>query len=384
MRHFCKYLYLIFRNFFLYLLYIPFSYKKLSKTKPRAHIKRILFVRIDRIGDLILSTPAIKAIKQTYPSSELIALLSKSNQAILKNNPYVDDTIIYNNQRGFFKILSLIRRLRGYRFDLAIDPYTDYEIKTALITFLSGAKERVGFISYGRQVFFNYQVPKAIEKKHFVDLTLDVLSPLNVDIKDKSPQVYFTEFELEWSKSWIKQNLFGKKPILGIHPGAFYESQRWLLDYFAELINRLQENHEFEIIMFGGPDDKILIERIDSLTQIKPIKFISENLRQFIALLSYCNILICNNSGPLQIAVATKTPTISFMGPTVKESWKPLGDIHKVLRVDNLPCIGCNSGVCKINTHDCMNLITPSEVLKTIYSKIDNSFNIDVTSILSL
>ena len=383
MKKIIKVIYLNFRKYFFYLLCLLFCGKKRFSIKSNAYIRKILFIRIDRIGDLVLSTPALKTIKLNYPNARLFVLVSRSNQDVLKNNPYVDDTLIYNDQSGFIQKIKLFGQLRKHKFDLAIDPYTDYEIKTALITFLSGAERRVGFSAYGRQVFFSHPVPEAVNNKHFIEQTLDVPKPLNVHIGDKSPQTYFSEYELKWSTNWIKQNLSDQKPIFGFHPGAFQESQRWIPEYFAELINRLQRNNEFEIIMFGSQDDRILIEHIDSMTVIRPIKFISENLRQFTALLSHCNIFICNNSGPLHIAVATKIPTISFMGPTLKERWMPVGDIHQFLRIDDLPCIGCNSGICKIDTHDCMKLIIPSVVLKKIYSKLDSSANTLHTSIYS-
>ena len=352
---------------------MPFEKSVINQLKKP--IRAILFIRIDRIGDLVLSTPTIKTLKKSYPKSQLIVLASKANHAVLEENPYVDDTIIYNAQKGFISKIKVIKRLRKYNFDLAIDSYAGNELKTALIAHLSGAKEKIGFSNYGREIFFNKYAIEVNKKQHFVDLTLDVLKPLNIKIDEKFPKIYSSEKEWKWSANWIKKKITGIKPIIGIHPGAHYDSQRWLIDSFAELTNKLLEDDKYEIIFFGGPDDVELIKRINSQVHKKAIIFISPNIREFISLLYYCNIFICNNSGPLHIAVATNTPTISFMGPTVKKRWMPLGDIHKVLRIDNLQCIGCNCGSCIIKTHDCMRLITPAAVIKNIKKLMAKNIN---------
>ncbi len=162
----------------------------------------------------------------------------------------------------------------------------------------------------------------------------------------------------------------GEKRIIGIHPGAYYETQRWPVENFSELINKLQNDGKFDVIIFGGLSDRKIIREIESLVNEKITTYIGNDLRFFSSLLSYCNIFICNNSGPLHMAVALNIPTISFMGPTVKEQWMPLGDKHEVLRMDILPCIGCNLGYCKIKTHDCMRQIAPGDVMKLILGSI--------------
>jgi len=121
-----------------------------------------------------------------------------------------------------------------------------------------------------------------------------------------------------------------------------------------------------DILIFGGPREKGFVDQITSMINGEVMTYVGGNLRRFVALVDSCCMLICNNSGPLHVAVALGVPTISFMGPTNKDRWMPIGNIHKVLRIDNLPCIGCNLGYCKIKTYDCMRLITPSMVLEAV------------------
>jgi lipopolysaccharide heptosyltransferase II len=365
MKSIAKIIYLNLRRVLLSIFALFFA-KRLRGFKLEHGVNRILFIRIDRIGDVVLSTPALKSVKQAFPGTELVVLASISNHSLLLHNPYVDRIIVYNQTQGVKNKIGIINQLRKYKFDLAIDPYPDYELRTALIALLSGAKRRIGYGSYGREVFFNLNGPGLVKDKHLVDLTLDIVKALGVTANDKVPEIFLTEDEKKWARSWLKEKDVWGKPIVGIHPGGHYETQRWLPERFADIANHLQKSGDLDVIILGGPDDEGLVHLIGSMIHAEVPTYVGDDLRRFAALVYYCHIIIGNNSGPLHIAVALRIPTVSVMGPTNKNRWMPVGDIHRVLRMDDLPCIGCNSGYCKIKTHDCMRLITPSMVLEAV------------------
>jgi lipopolysaccharide heptosyltransferase II len=361
-----KNIYLNFRKHLLRALAIFISHRKFPDVGSGQDIKKILFIRIDRIGDIVLSTPTLKALKEAYPQSKITVLASPSNNPLIFNNPNVDHIVVYDRCGRLIDRIRVIQKLRESGFDLAIDGYADYELETALIAFFSGAKRRIGYASYGREIFFNVQAPKIDDSQHFVDLTLDVMKPIGVMTKDRTPEIYLTGDEKKWAGDWLNKNGLGSNPVIGIHPGAYYETQRWLPERFAELIEVLQKDKKLVPIIFGSPDDEHLVNRICSILHGEVTTYIAHDLRKLAALISCCHVFVCNNSGPLHISVAIGTPTISFMGPTIKERWMPIGDIHIVLRIDDLPCIGCNLGSCKIKTHDCMRLITADMVMEAI------------------
>ena len=367
-----KNIYINLRKCILSVLAIVLFEKSSSNFKLGKDVKNILFIRIDRIGDLVLSTPALKAIKKAYQHAKLVVLSSPSNCSLLFNNPYIDQIIVYDRRNKLKDRIKIVRQLREYSFDLAIDPYADYELETALIALLSGAKKRVGYASYGREVFFNIQAPKIKDNQHLVDLTLDILKPLGIMSANKSPELFLSENEKKWARNWLTKRGIGGKTLVGIHPGGYYETQRWLPERFAEVAKHLIRNGYSDVLIFGVPGDKGLVNRIRSIVEAEVPTYIGGDIRQFASLVCSCKILICNNSGPLHIAVALNIPTISMMGPTNKDRWMPIGDIHKVLRVDNLPCIGCNLGHCKIKTHDCMRLITHSMVMEAFKDIIES------------
>jgi lipopolysaccharide heptosyltransferase II len=320
-------------------------------------IRRILFIRLDRVGDVVLSTPAIEALKRSFPRAEITVLLRPQTAALLAHNPHVDRCVILDPQAGPAERCRVLRDLRQQRFDLAVDPCVDWKIGSALIAWLSGARLRIGYPCGGREAFFTAIAGRPDGGAHMADVILGTLTPLGIDGSDRQPRLYLIKEERNRAAGWLAERTGGVKPLIGMHPGAFYETQRWLPEHYAALADRLQGS--FDVILFGGPADEGLLQRIQSLMPGKMLKVVTPDIRWFAALLSGCRLLVCNNSGPLHVASALGIPTVSFMGPTVKELWSPLGQKHVVLRIDGLACIGCNRGACPTGSRDCMRLITP-------------------------
>ncbi len=168
------------------------------------------------------------------------------------------------------------------------------------------------------------------------------------------------------ARKWLHERRNGSLPFVGFHPGASCETQRWPAEYFSELGTLLLREGQRGLILFGGPADRKLVESMARRIGETALTCITGDVRRFSALLACCQLLVCNNSGPLHVACALGIPTVSFMGPSVKERWSPRGNRHRVLRRDRLPCIGCNRGRCAMKTHDCMRQIGPEEVLEVI------------------
>jgi lipopolysaccharide heptosyltransferase II len=332
--------------------------------------RNILFIRVDRVGDMVLSTPALEAIKSAFPRARLTVMASTANAAILKNNPHVDEVIVYDRSGSLSEKIHLLKGLRARHFDLAVDPFTDYELETAWIAWMSAAARRIGYAASGREFFLNDALERTEEDRHFVDITLDLLKSTGISFDNRHPTVYLDEAEHAWATQWLSEKMLQDKVLVAVHPGGYYESQRWPPEYYAELIGLIREHAEAEVIVFGGPADAGLIAKIQTMVQKTFQVSIESDIRRFLALLSRCRMLVCNNSGPLHCAVALNIPTISFMGPTAKERWSPNGEMHRVLRMDDLSCIGCDLGQCGIKTHECMRLIKPDSVLNHIRDEV--------------
>jgi ADP-heptose:LPS heptosyltransferase len=249
-----------------------------------------------------------------------------------------------------------------------IDPFLTYELKQAFMTYLAGGKYRIGFEEAGREIFFNLRGPVASTPKRMVEHLIDLVELLGGTGKGCEPEVFLSDKELQWASETL-----GSKGIninmlkIAIHPGANYPSQRWPAARFGELLKRILEQSETHIILLGSRDEEPLLRDVKKIAGDGIQVFSDLKLREFMALLSKCDLLVCNNSGPLHIASSLKVPTVSMIGPTVTPLWLPFGKNNIAINKE-LPCSPCNRAVCK--GHECMESITVDEIFEAVQSQI--------------
>lgn len=360
-----KQFYLSLRRFVLYYLARPFLFKK-ERPFNQAEIEKILVVRIERIGDLVASFPALKLLKQVFKPSKISVLVREDTASLLQSIGYIDEVIIH---RGFRKT---IRQLRKEEFDLAIDPLMDYRLNTALLAYAAGARFTAGFDIEARGCFFNLKVRPAIEKKdvgrHILDLIkaiAEYYSKSNAYIEPGYPELPISENNRTAMKSYLQESGVGENDLLaGIHPGAHFPSQRWPIDKFSELADKIAAKYKTKILIIASNKENRLTGQMVNLMKEKAIRISGLSLDKLAALISLLDIFICNNSGPLHIACAVNTPTVSTMGPTDPALWWPQGQNRHIVIRRGLFCSPCNRPRCR--KHKCMKLISVDEVLQAV------------------
>ena len=342
----------------------PIVFLRTTQVIAKEKIRSILFLRHDRIGDMVLSTAALRALKKAYPQAKITVLASERNHDILKYNPNVDEIVIYKGIMWFFSEI----RPRGY--DLVIDPFITDELKQAFMTYLAGGKYRIGFEAAGREIFFNLRGPVASTPQQMVDHLFDLVEQVGGKRDGCVPEVFLTAEEQQWASAvLLKKGIDENTVTVAIHPGAYYPSQRWPSERFGGLVKRMLEQYEAKVILLGSRDEKDLLKAVKEIAG-KEVQVFSElRLRELMALLRKCDLLVCNNSGPLHIASALRVRTVSMIGPTVTPLWLPYGDSNVVINKD-LPCSPCNRAICK--DHECMGLITVDEVFDAVQSQINH------------
>ena len=336
---------------------------------------RILVIRLDRIGDLVLSTPVFRILRNSFPKASIDALVNENCSDIISNNPNINKVFTYNNFRNSLSIY------RG-KYDLVIDMLNGYELKTALLTRLLNAPFSIGFDVNNRGRFFTNPVAPSAVKKHFVNFLPDLLAPLKIEPHgDISTEVFPQNSKLATTSEFLGRS-FKKEDnlLIAVHPGSYYISQRWPKYHFKTLmedINAYLPNSRF--LLLGSAPEMTLIESIYSAlndkTKKSTFKYAENDIGAAIALISLSKLFIGNNSGLLHIAAALKIPTVSFMGPTVPWLWHPWGpkETNIIIRKD-LSCSPCNKGECK--EHTCMESITPKEVFDTIKPILNQHFKV--------
>jgi lipopolysaccharide heptosyltransferase II len=345
-----------------WVLLCPFLLLRKTSVPPRDEVRKILFLRHDRIGDMVQSTAALKALRRGYPRAQITVLASGRNYEILKHNPNIDDIVIYKG------ISCFIREIRSRGFDLVIDPFVTYELRQALMTFFSGGKYRIGFEGSGREMFFNLKGPAPFPPKQMVDHLLDLAELAGGKREGCEPEVFLTDTEIQWAHEALAEKGIGANDLtIAIHPGAYYPSQRWLAERFGEVARRILDQGEAKVILLGSSDEHGLLVAVNKNVGEDIQIFCCDNIREFIALLNKCDLLVCNNSGPMHIAAALKVPTVSMIGPTVTPLWLPYGENNIVIN-KALSCSPCNRAVCK--EHQCMTSITVDEISEAVKTQI--------------
>ncbi len=335
--------------------------RKSAATKPGI---KILVICQLRLGDNVVSEPTLRAIKGWNKEGELVALSNKTLQEFFAEINSVDRVVV-DFGKGFLNLIRTIRMLREEYFDLVIDFTSDYTIRPALIAFFCKSGYTIGYNIQGRGFLFNKPVLPFDHGVHESEEIAHLVKSLGINVPDVIPKIEMTAKKREKLHDYLgKENIGEKDVVIGIHPGGHYYTQRWPAHDFALLADRLYD--KTKIVLLGAKTDMELVNNIKGNMRNKPIIFCSNSVRSLIAALRRCNLLVCNNSGPLHLAAALGVPTVSTMGPTDPQKWWPLGENNMVIR-KNLPCMPCNSGRCRIKTHACMKQITVEEMEESVH-----------------
>ncbi|MBF0593678.1 MAG: glycosyltransferase family 9 protein [Candidatus Omnitrophica bacterium] len=288
------------------------------------NFRNILVVRTDRMGDLILTIPAIRAIKSKYPCARLTVWVSETTRDLIDGLPFIDEVIVQDVHRGWIGYMLLVFTLFRARFDLAIVFHTKQ--KTNLACFLAGIPVRLGYLNKKYGFFLTHPVKdeRHLGKKHELDYCLDLLRMIGVEKAEPRLEVAVNAAVDAWAEAFVAQ-LPGKGPLVALHPDASCVTRHWPIESFALLSRRLSQERGVRVVIVGGSSTGTFAARIPGIDLTG--KF---TLAQFGAVLKRCALLISNDSGPVHIAAAVGIPVISLFlrcQPGLNpERWRPLSD----------------------------------------------------------
>ena len=331
--------------------------------------KRILVVRTDRIGDVLISTSVVKALRDNYPMSYIAMMVSPYTKDIVDGNPYLDSVIIFDKDKkhkGLFATLDFSRRLKNMGFDVAIILHPT--VRTHLICFLAGIRERIG---YDRKApYFLTTVVKHTKQhgmRHEIEYNFDLLKPLGISEANKELYMPIKARSEHFVDEALKEaGVTPQDRLIAINPTSSCVSRRWPINKFAELIDMLSMSFRVKILIVSDAIHGAISKELASLTKTRPIDLSGRfNLSELASLFKRCSLVISNDSGPVHMAVAVKTPVISIFGRNQPGlgpvRWRPLGDtdvfLHK--KTDCAPCLAHNC----VNNFKCLEAISVEEVL---------------------
>lgn len=325
----------------------------------RDKVKRILVINLSNIGDVILTTPVIQALRENFSRAQIAVLVGPRAFSVFKSDRRIDKKIIYDKGIAWRNKLGLVNRLRHEKYDLVID------LRHSLFGLLLGARYRTPLF---------LKAPRSL--LHMKDRHLWKLETLGLNInKSAGPSVGFSEDDQDHVKQLLnKWQLKDRQMFVAVAPGARSMTKRWEKKGFQDLIKRLVKEYRAKIVMVGDKGDQPLAKAI--ITQIKPrpINLCGEtSITQLAFLLTKCRLLISNDSAPMHLAWAMHTPVVAIFGPTDHKKYAPRGAGDIIIRRD-LSCSPCSESLCRKGTRECMKSISADEVFIASKKILDEKF----------
>jgi len=321
------------KSFLIQVLKLLFRNKPVHGKADLSSIEKILVIRQDdRIGNLVLTTPLLLALRKSFPQARLSFLSSNVSAEVFSGSKLIDELLVLEKKRYIrnpFAFISQIFSLRRKGFDLAFDCSDENHLSFGhgMWIYLSGAKYRVGHKREKSDLFLNIEVPPVKYTRHAIDMHLDLLKFLIPGISDELPFLGVKKEEKEYIRNYLeKMGITNEDSLIGINLGGTGE-KRWEIKNFIELGEWIKERENVKVIYIWGPEEKELIKNLkisEVLPEILPLPELS-------ALLQRCNLFISSDSGIMHLSTAVGTPTLAIFIQSDPVKFGPKGDKDKII-----------------------------------------------------
>ncbi|HTX18002.1 MAG TPA: glycosyltransferase family 9 protein [Bacteroidota bacterium] len=308
-------------------------------------IRKILIIRQhDQLGDLLLATPSIRAVRRRFPGAFVAVVVREYTAPVLEHNPHVDEVIVFYEKLWRWNLRRAARFYRQVRagFDCAIVLNTiSRSVTSDFIALLSGARWIVGpdhlpMGGSGKEMIYNVPAHRSCEPLHEIARNLEVVSVLGARENDFEYDLVLTDKEVEQAEeTFAALGMASGERIVGVHFGALNPFKCFPLEKLAEVIDWIVERYGCEVLLITGPKElerrEYLLSRLHHRVSTAPLM----PLRVMAALLRHCAILLCNDTGILHVAASQRVPTVSFHSLSDPEIWKPPHDRHVAVRASD-------------------------------------------------
>jgi len=326
-------------------------------------MNNILVIKLRYIGDVLLATPTLRAIKAARPDVRITMMVNRGTEDVLSGNPDVDEIMVLD--KGSLGAQSrLIAGLRGRQFDTVID-LTDGD-RSAFLTWISGASVRIGFNDEHRWRgrYYTEVVPPVPTVRHRIDRDLDALKPLSIQAGSKDPQLWLMPEEKNRADQLLHQlGIQQSQSFVILQPGARYWFKAWPPERFAELADRLTSQHGCQVLVGGSEQDLDVAQQIQQRATCHAIIMAGRTtIKQFAAIAKKSSLFVGSDSGAMHMASAVGTPVVALFGPSSPREWGPRGGPVEVLYKE-IDCRSCFHPTCTRGEENCMKLISVEEVM---------------------
>ncbi len=346
----------------------------------RSAPSRILVIRLDRIGDVVLSTPVLQALRQHAPHAFIAMMVRPACRELLETHPYLNEVIVYDKEgkhRSAWATIQFARRLRRYDFDAALVLHPSN--RSHWMPWLAQIPTRIGYDRKNGWLLTNRLPHRKQEgSRHEAVYTLELLAPLGIPVTaNPRPVVPVSPRAVQRvNEVFSEASVQPADTLVAIHPSASCISKRWMPQRFAAVADRLITELKVRVCLIAGPEDALHAHQVMDAMRHPAINLAGRlSVGELAALLQRCRLLISNDSGPVHIAAAVGTPVVDIFGRNQRglssQRWGPLGEEHVVLHKE-VGCVACLAHNCDIEFL-CLTSLSTDEVYRAATSVLHAS-----------
>ena len=334
--------------------------------------ERIVIRSANWVGDAIMSTPALRAVRRAFPGARITLLAKPWVIPIFEKSPDIDEIMVYEadgRHNGPLGLLRLAADIHRQRFDTAILLQNAFE--AALLAFMARIPRRIGFTTDARSLLLTDRINtwRPLKKGHLIDYYLGLMQGAGIATRNKKLHLHITPEETAEARRFLAETGTAEHQwVVGLNPGAaFGTAKRWLPERYVELGRRLADEHKAMILIFGSSSESQLGTQL--ATQIGPscVNLSGHtSLRQAMALIGICNLFITNDSGLMHVAAALDIPQVAIIGPTDPIATGPVNTLSRLVqKPESCHLSPCLKPHCPLKDHRCMTAISVEMVMQT-------------------
>jgi len=334
--------------------------------------EKILIIRLSSIGDIILTTPVIRLLKQKFPNSTIDFVIKKHFTELLINHPAINFFYIFDKKQDSTSLKKIKQDIKNKEYDLIVDLHKNF--RSFYLSFRTNAKKVVRYEKFALRRFLLVKF-KLNFFKQIIPIYLRYLACLKtykIQYDNQGLDIYFDEKTKQTIKEKYADFLTKSKSIvLGVVPGASFASKRWTPEGFQTVINYFIEQHQAKVILFGNASDRELIKSLNIKNSQAVLNTAGElSILETGAVMDYCDVVITNDSGLMHLASALEKKVVAIFGSTTEElGFFPSTTEHIVIENKNLKCRPCSHvgrDKCPKKHFKCMKEITSAEVINAV------------------
>ncbi|MCF8066987.1 MAG: lipopolysaccharide heptosyltransferase I [Desulfobacterales bacterium] len=339
----------------------------------------ILIVKLSAIGDVLHTLPALNALKKQYPDAKITWIVEEAAASLIMGHEALDRVLVSKRKRwvkdlktrrcrqSLKEASAFIKALRDTHYDLIIDFHA--LLKSGMLIWLAHGDMKMGF-DKGMEhmehsyIFLNKRVPPVAMDTHAMIRSLMLLDALDIHTREIIYKLPVSKKDhLRVDSLLMESQIDSDKVLIPINPVAKWDTKLWPNAKFAELADRLTDQHNAAIVFTGADDDIPIIEDIMFGMKNSSVNMAGRtSLLELAALYQKAKLVVSTDTGPMHLAAAVETPVVAIFGPTAPWRTGPYGPSHQVIRRD-LECSPCFKRQCRLDTTACMNEISVDQVL---------------------